>query len=175
LRDALEHGCRAEELGLAHQGYTVQIEVPGEATPRCVAVKGLPGVWDRAGVPLTRAELREAQERGERYWLYVVEYALNLEKRVVTRIQDPWGKVDEFRFDDGWRDAADALSRLTPVAGGMLYEGETLLGEIIEVLKMGPLQCLRVRPLEGAPRLIAYNPSQHQLAAQEHARGPHDP
>jgi hypothetical protein len=175
LSDALKHGCRAADLGLAHPGYTVQIEVPSEAAPRCVAVRGLTGAWDRTGIPLTKAELREAQERGERYWLYVVEYALDPEKPVVTRIQDPWGKVDEFRFDDGWRDAANAPPRLTPAVGFMLYEGETLLGEIIAVTKMGPLQCLSVHPPEGVPRLIAYDPSQHRLTAQEHAHGPNDP
>ncbi|HLL06899.1 MAG TPA: DUF3883 domain-containing protein [Myxococcaceae bacterium] len=174
-RDALNHGCQVSAPSPSHPGYTVQIEVPGEAAPRCVAVRGLTGAWDRAGIPLTRTELREAQDKGDRYWLYVVEYALDSEKLVVTRVQDPWGKVDEFRFDDGWRDAADVPPRLTPAAGFMLYEGETLLGEIIEVIKMGPLQCLRLHPPEGEPRLLAFDPSQHRLAVQEHAHGPHDP
>ena len=58
------------------------------------------GMKDRP-VGMRRAQFLEAQRRGDRYWLYVVEQAGTDNARIV-RIQDPAGKARTFTFDRGW-------------------------------------------------------------------------
>jgi hypothetical protein len=45
----------------------------------------------------------KAQELGNFYWLYVVEWALS-DSTQITCIQNPGNHVKEFRYDNGWRD-----------------------------------------------------------------------
>jgi len=60
-----------------------------------------------------------AEKHRERYWLCVVEFALNQGQRRLHLIRDPYGKTDQFRFDCGWRDAAEEITSapLQPEAG----------------------------------------------------------
>ena len=61
---------------------------------------------------LTPKEFSEAKRLGALYWLYVVERAL--ERAPIAKIhfiQDPAGKVDEFRYDSGWQQAAETDTR----------------------------------------------------------------
>lgn len=173
VAEARERGWGAEELGSAFPGHDVRLEVPGEPAPRCVVVVGLAGAWDRAGVPLTKTQLQEAQDKREQFWIHVVEHALDPAKRCVTPFQDPWGKANEFRFDDGWREVAEVPPKSTPTAGLALYKGNELLGVITKVAPMGLLYLLHVQAPDGKLRVITYSPTNHLLAAPE-LHGPND-
>ena len=48
-----------------------------------------------------------AREKGDAYWLYVVERAGTDDPNVV-RIQDPAGRASTYTFDEGWREAPQA-------------------------------------------------------------------
>lgn len=72
---------------------------------RWVEVKAMTGGLVDRPVGMTRAQFLEAQERGDRYWLYVVEQAGTDDARIVC-IQDPAGKARTFTFDRGWLDVA---------------------------------------------------------------------
>ena len=61
--------------------------------------------WGSAGVGLTATEFNRAHELGERYWLYVVEWATS-NKPKIHRIQDPAGKANCFFFDEGWAEVS---------------------------------------------------------------------
>lgn len=64
-------------------------------------------------VGLSHTQFEYARERGEAYWLYVVERAGTDEARLV-RIQNPAGKARTFTFDHGWLDIAETDSEEDP-------------------------------------------------------------
>lgn len=78
-----------------------------EEVARYIEVKSTEGAWDTLGVGMSDTQFSHAERIGEDYWLYVVEYALDDERRRIWPINDPAGLVDQFMFDDGWKDAAD--------------------------------------------------------------------
>jgi uncharacterized protein DUF3883 len=81
---------------------------PGEGvTPaRWCEVKAMTGSLRDRPVGLSRTQFDCARERGDAYWLYVVEHAGESDARVV-RIQDPAGNARTFTFDRGWLGIAD--------------------------------------------------------------------
>lgn len=81
-----------------------QGDEPGNATRWC-EVKAMRGSLQERPVGLSRAQFEFAQEKGEAYWLYVVEHAYTNQARIV-RIQNPAGKACTFTFDSGWRNIA---------------------------------------------------------------------
>jgi hypothetical protein len=64
------------------------------------------GTFGDRPVGLSRTQFECARERGEDYWLYVVEHAGENEVRII-RIQDPVGKARTFTFDHGWINVAE--------------------------------------------------------------------
>ncbi len=57
-------------------------------------------------VGLSHTQFKCAQERGDAYWLYVVECAGGENARIV-RIRDPAGQAKTFTFDKGWLGVAE--------------------------------------------------------------------
>lgn len=99
-------GVTPTEMPINHPGYDIESrDVNGEII-RYIEVKSMSGPWGEDGVGLTATEFAKAQELREKYWLYVVERALEPDARIYF-IQDPASKVDEFRFDSGWQQAAE--------------------------------------------------------------------
>ena len=60
---------------------------------------------DDRPVTLSKRQFETAIDKGERFWLYVVEMADSDEPCLVA-IQDPAGKAQYFTFDEGWRNAS---------------------------------------------------------------------
>jgi hypothetical protein len=86
---------------------------PVSNTQRLIEVKGLEGEWNARGVKLSSTQFATAQSNLADYWLYVVEHALNPAKQRIVAIQNPFQKVQEYWFDDGWRGVAeDAVAGL---------------------------------------------------------------
>lgn len=73
---------------------------------RFVEVKSKRGAWSGV-VALSDEQFHLADIERERYWLYVVEFAEQPDKRHVHRIQDPAGKARHFTYDSGWKALAD--------------------------------------------------------------------
>ena len=69
---------------------------------RWVEVKSMTGSLEDRPVGLTRKQFDCALERGDAYWLYVVERADESTQARVLRIQDPAGMTRTFTFDRGW-------------------------------------------------------------------------
>jgi hypothetical protein len=55
---------------------------------------------------MSQAQFNFAREKGNAYWLYIVEYALDEERFRVLRIQDPVGHACTYTFDKGWASIA---------------------------------------------------------------------
>ncbi len=74
------------------------------ATQWC-EVKAMTGTLDDRPVGMSAVQFECAQDRGNSYWLYVVERAGTDGPQLVA-IQDPAGKAKTFMFDRGWRSVA---------------------------------------------------------------------
>lgn len=88
-------------------GYDVLSLHKDQEIARYIEVKSSGGRWDGMGVGLSGTQFTYAQLVKDQYWLYVVEYALDDERRHIWPIPDPARRVTEFMFDDGWKDAAE--------------------------------------------------------------------
>lgn len=62
-------------------------------------------------VGLSHTQFDCAREKGDAYWLYVVEYATDPAQARVLRIQNPVGRARTFTFDHGWA----GIARVEPV------------------------------------------------------------
>lgn len=74
-----------------------------DGTEEAIEVKGQGGAWTEEGVALTPNELLKAQSMRSRYWLCVVEYATDENRRLLSLVRDPFGLTNQFRFDKGWK------------------------------------------------------------------------
>lgn len=101
--EARAPGRRVRRMPRNNPGFDILSEDATGEDRRYIEVKGLRGEWSRAGVPLSARQFEMAWQERERFWLYVVEYALDPARRRVTRVQNPVGFLTEFRIDHYWR------------------------------------------------------------------------
>jgi len=73
---------------------------------RWVEVKSMTGTLANRPVGLSHAQFDYAREKGDAYWLYVVEHAADPAQARVLRIQNPVGHARTFTFDHGWSEIA---------------------------------------------------------------------
>ena len=73
---------------------------------RWVEVKSMTGAWQDHPVGMSRTQFNLALEKGDAYWLYIVENAVDPEQARVLRIQNPAMKARTFTFDHGWSEIA---------------------------------------------------------------------
>ena len=90
-------------------GFDLWAAGPDEQPTRWCEVKAMTGCLADRPVGLSRTQFDCATERGDAYWLYVVERAGTDSARLV-RIQDPAGKARTFTLDHGWLDVAEVDS-----------------------------------------------------------------
>ncbi|MCS7289634.1 MAG: DUF3883 domain-containing protein [Roseiflexus sp.] len=106
----LAHGRRPRRPDLHHSGYDIEsFEAhahDGDPPDRCIEVKATEAEWTEWGVALTPAELETARRRLATSYLYVVEYALDDERRRIYVVANPANKITEYRFGRRWREAA---------------------------------------------------------------------
>ena len=69
---------------------------------RWVEVKSMTGSLDDRPVGLSHTQFDWAREKGDAYWLYIVEYATIPSQARVLRIQNPVARSKTFTFDKGW-------------------------------------------------------------------------
>lgn len=73
---------------------------------RWVEVKSMTGTLEDRPVGLSHTQFDYAREKGDAYWLYVVEHATDPAKARILKIQNPAGLARTFTFDHGWRQIA---------------------------------------------------------------------
>ena len=73
---------------------------------RWVEVKSMTGTLQDRPVGLSHTQFDCAREKGDAYWLYVVERATDPAQARVLRIQNPVGHARTFTFDHGWGEIA---------------------------------------------------------------------
>lgn len=82
-----------------------EIDSDGRQT-RWVEVKSMTGTLEDRPVGLSHTQFEFAREKGDAYWLYVVEHATDPAQARVLRIQNPVGHARTFTFDHGWSEIA---------------------------------------------------------------------
>jgi len=109
-------------------------------TVRYIEVKAIDGEWGKTGVGLSKLQFSEALNHHNAFWLYVVEYAGNEDKKRVYPVQSPATKVTSFMFDHNWRDIADTEDENPHAAfqvGATVDCGVLGQGRITEIKEIG--------------------------------------
>jgi hypothetical protein len=164
------HGRAPTKLAHNHPGWDIdsldvqRVESQGTAgTPsRMIEVKGIRGPWTRQGVAISRRQFEAAQQFGDRYWLYVVEFADDPARARVHPIHNPFAKIKQFWFDSGWRQLADPVE--APSAGCSLAVGQRIavdkagIGSVERVEERGALKVVHVRLDNGELVRKPFNP-----------------
>jgi len=100
-------GRAPERQTHTNPGYDIISIDPATGAKRIIEVKGLAGEWTARGVKMSPTQFSTAERHGDDFWLYVVEHAEEPLDRRLTPLQNPFGKVEEFWFDDLWREQAE--------------------------------------------------------------------
>jgi hypothetical protein len=95
-----------EEQSHSNPGYDI-VSRSSDGSKRLIEVKGINGDWDGLGVKLSAVQYRFAREHPEEFWLYVIEHALDDQRRHVRPLRNPFARVDEYWFDGEWRKACE--------------------------------------------------------------------
>jgi sacsin len=158
---------RPRSMAHANPGYDIE-SLKGRVVERYIEVKGIDGAWGANGVPLSPIQLKYAQEKGEQFWLYVVEHARDSKLARIHAIQNPAALINQYRFDKGWSNAAcenfEVKDFPKPEEGRWLVilddDGSVEKeGEIIDVTVNGSQLDLRVRFKPDIPfTSVIYNP-----------------
>ena len=90
-------------------GFDLTEKGPDGQTVRWVEVKAMKGTLNDRPVTLSRTQFEYAQERGDAYWLYVVESAAIQENARILKIRNPAGRAQNFSFDHGWATVAEGI------------------------------------------------------------------
>jgi hypothetical protein len=85
-----------------HPGLDIEVMNDDGEVERLIEVKSTAGTWRERGVALSREQFNQAEDAGIKYWLYVVEKALD-DNYVIHRIQNPAKRANEFVYDGGWK------------------------------------------------------------------------
>jgi sacsin len=156
-----QSGRRVERMPHNNPGFDIISD--GEVNDhRIIEVKGLKGEWGSAGVPVSATQFSTAWQERDNFWLYIVEYALDPERRSITRINDPVSQVTQYRVDSGWRSlAATKFAQATLPRIGDSVEfmgGET--GLVIDIDEAGALAQVTVEFANGQRKKSLFRPNE---------------
>lgn len=105
IKRILSRDQRWERTPMNNEGFDL-VQVADDQVCAWCEVKAMKGSLHDRPVGMSHAQFKWAQQRGDAYWLYIVEHAGSDEARIV-RIQDPAGKAKTFTFDKGWLPVAE--------------------------------------------------------------------
>jgi hypothetical protein len=155
------------EMPPNNPGFDI-LAVADDGQDEFVEIKGQSGAWTEEGVALTPTELMTASQKGSRYWLCVVEYALDERRRQLHLVRNLYGLIQQFRFDVGWNAAAETAvtAPQKPEKGmyiDMLKDGS---GKILSVRSKGRFFNLHVILDSGQQVNKLFNPAKMTLSKE---------
>lgn len=133
-----------------------------------IEVKGQSGAWTEEGVALTPTELITAHQKADRYWLCVVEYAQDEKRRQLHLVHNPYGLTQQFRFDVGWKSAAETAATvlLKPEKDMYINIPGIGCGQILSVRGKGQFFNLHVILDDGRQLNRPFNPAKMTLSKE---------
>lgn len=132
-----------------------------------IEVKGQGGAWTEEGVALTPTELAKAHSARDRYWLCVVEFVTDDNRRQLLLVQDPFGLTTQFRFDKGWKAMAKTIAARPqrPEVGMSVTIANEGKGRITKVKGSGQLAKLHIEFGDGRQSFSkVFNPTTMTLS-----------
>ncbi len=102
-------GRYPEEQDHDQPGFDILSYDDDENVVRVIEVKSTNGPWGARGVAMSAPQMARNRTDGDRFWLYVVEHALDDDRRVLHRVQNPAALITDYAFDDGWRAVAERV------------------------------------------------------------------
>jgi hypothetical protein len=169
LKGQCEHWTSLEEMPPLNKGFDIR-GISLDVKQYYIEIKGLSGAWSTEGIAMTPAEISYAAEHKDFYWLCVVEYALDENRRRLYIVKDPFGSSGQFRYDSGWKDVAisERASALTPAVGLKVDVDDSGAGVIVEIVKQGGLfSRVKIRFDNGAEVIRVFNPSTMRLSKED--------
>lgn len=76
---------------------------------RWIEVKSMTGSLDNRPVGISHTQFEFAREKGDAFWIYVVENAADPANARVVKIQNPFTHAKTFTFDRGWKEIAQIV------------------------------------------------------------------
>lgn len=153
-------GRLPEQMAQTHPGYDIVSRNPLTGEERFIEVKGVNGEWNKTGVGLSRLQFSNAQDYGDRFWLYVVEFVGDPQHMRVHPIQSPATQVTSFMFDGNWRDAV-ADERADPalpfIAGAKVKHQQWGRGQIVTMALRGSTRVMSIDFEEYGRRTVTLN------------------
>lgn len=153
-------GRIATQMAQTHPGYDIISVNPLSGEERFIEVKGVNGEWNQTGVGLSRLQFSNAQDYGDSYWLYVVEFVSDSQHLRIHPIQSPAIQVTSFMFDGNWRDAA-AQERADPslafIVGARVRHQQWGLGRIISMDLRGSTRVMSIEFDTAGRRTVTLN------------------
>ena len=153
-------GRVAEQMAQTHPGYDIISRNPLTGEDRFIEVKGVNGEWNQTGVGLSRLQFSNAQDYGDRYWLYVVEFVSDPQHVRVHPIRSPATQVTSFMFDGNWRDAV-ADERADPalafIAGARVKHQHFGFGWIESMELRGSTRVMSIEFVTSGRRTVTLN------------------
>ena len=155
------------EMPHNNPGFDVQA-IADDEQEEFIEVKGQSGAWTEEGVALTPMELMTAQQKGDRYWLCVVEYAQDDKRRQLHLLRNPFGLTQQFRFDVGWKSVAESVAtvRLMPEKDMYIDMPGVGFGRILSVRGKGRFFNLHVFLDDGRQVNKPFNPAKMTLSKE---------
>jgi hypothetical protein len=155
-----------QEMDHDNPGFDVKA-VAFDGADEVIEVKGQGGAWTEEGVALTPTELVEAHRMRGHYWLCVVEFATDVNRRQHYLIRDPFGLTQQFRFDNGWKSMAITVPVRPerPEPGFFIQVPGEGKGRIVKVKGSGQFTKLQIQ-FEGGRQLFSklFNPATMTLS-----------
>jgi hypothetical protein len=150
MQEELAAGREPTKMDHFNPGYDIESVKPHAGEVIFIEVKGITAEWGPLGVMLSRAQFEFARMKRENAWLYVVEYALDPDRRRIWRIQDPASKINKFGFDYKWRDLCEEVGELQQqeafLREGVRYKlDEASYGVVLRVEARGAMYTVVVR------------------------------
>lgn len=162
-------------MSRTHPGFDIQSFDQADTLVRQIEVKGIDGQWGGLGASLRRTQFLHNQDEGDRYWLYVVEFARDPTHAKVHAIQNPAFKVDEFFFDTNWRSLAEPsdvdIREAFQPGVRIFHRSLERNGTIVEVIDRGASRQLVVDFDRRGRELISFNLAQLEILLDDEENG----
>jgi len=153
-------GRIAEQMPQTHPGYDIISRDPLGDEERYIEVKGISGEWNLTGVGLSKLQFTNAQDLGEQYWLYVVEFISDPENLRVYPICNPANQVTTFMFNGDWRDVIaeeSADPSLAFIEGAMVEHQHYGIGKIVSMQLRGSTRVMRIDFEQAGEKTVSLN------------------
>ena len=145
-------------LGGNNKGYDIEYTVDEETY--FVEVKGLMSAWDDNDVLLSKSQFEKSQLEGDRYSIFIVEFADDDDSRQIWEIKNPNSYFTKMQLDHGWRSFSTSRTSLQPKIGRFLINGD-VVAQIEDIKSNG--QLIRLK-LVGHEKLITYKPNKMSIS-----------